>query len=228
MAISLTIALFSSLLASGGALDGCTHLFWWGGFHVKTFVYYDKYFGLADEERGTVDALPSEFGVEFRDVRFKYPGTDKEILQGLTFSIKLGVWFALVSENGVGKTTFVKLVTGMITQSYGEAHTIPGNNLSAVMQDPSRYNTFTVGDNVFFGDVERRRSESEIDASMTFSGFEGADKDALLGKDVGGTDLSGGQRQKLAIARAAYRNRDLIILDKPTGNLVSYYPCSPT
>jgi ATP-binding cassette subfamily B protein len=76
-----------------------------------------------------------------------------------------------------------------------------------------------VGDNVFLGDVERERDEAKIDDALTFAAFDGADKDTLLGKDTGGTDLSGGQWQKLAIARAVYRSRDAVILDEPTGNL---------
>jgi ATP-binding cassette subfamily B protein len=55
--------------------------------------------------------------------------------------------------------------------------------------------------------------------ALEFSGFEGAEKDAMLGKDIGGTELSGGQWQKLAISRAYYRDRDFIVLDEPTSNL---------
>lgn len=82
-----------------------------------------------------------------------------------------------------------------------------------------RFNTFTIGDNVFLGDVSKDRNEKHIEEAIEFSGFTGADKDELLGKDIGGRELSGGQWQKLAIARACYRDRDFIILDEPTSNL---------
>lgn len=92
-------------------------------------------------------------------------------------------------------------------------------SMACVFQEPARFHTFTVGDNVFLGDVGRERREEEIDRALDFAGLGDVDKDADLGKDVGGTDLSGGQWQKLAIARAYYRDRNFIVLDEPTSNL---------
>ncbi len=67
--------------------------------------------------------------------------------------------------------------------------------------------------------MSKKREEEQIDTALAFAGLEGMDKTAALGKDIGGTDLSGGQWQKLAIARAYYRDRNLIVLDEPTSNL---------
>ena len=153
------------------------------------------------------------------DLRYRYPLTDKYVVDGVTLKIRKGEKVALIGENGAGKTTFVKLVTKMLMPSEGDLHTISTSDLSTVMQDSSRYITFTIGDNVFFGNTVQPRNELNIDKALEFSGFDGVDKTALLGKDLGGTDISGGEWQKLAIARAVYRNRDFIILDEPTGNL---------
>jgi ATP-binding cassette subfamily B protein len=168
--------------------------------------------------------------IEAKRLKYRYPLTDKYVLDGIDLCIRKGEKIAFVGENGMGKTTLVKLITGTLAPSDGEllvndieAEQINPvcwyNGMSVVVQDPARYVTFTVGDNVFFGDTAKERNETDIDIAMTFSGLDGIEKDTLLGKDIGGTELSGGQWQKLAIARAAYRGRDLIILDEPTSNL---------
>ncbi|MDD4166875.1 MAG: ABC transporter ATP-binding protein, partial [Endomicrobiaceae bacterium] len=168
--------------------------------------------------------------LETKNVFYRYPLTDKYRIKNANFTIQKGEKVAFVGENGAGKTTFVKLLTGMLEPSSGEilingitTANIDFKNryfaLSYVFQEPGRFNTFTVGDNVFLGEANRERDENKIDAALKFSEFAGAEKNALLGKDIGGTELSGGEWQKVAIARAYYRDRDFIILDEPTSNL---------
>lgn len=168
--------------------------------------------------------------IETKNVTYRYPLTDEYRIKNVNFTIRKGEKVAFVGENGAGKTTFIKLLTGMLQPSGGEI-LINGinakdlnaadkyNSMASVFQEPARFTTFTIADNVFLGDVDKERDEKAIDNALAFAGFEGADKDAMLGKDIGGTDLSGGQWQKLAIARAYYRNRDFIVLDEPTSNL---------
>jgi len=168
-------------------------------------------------------------GIEAKNIKYRYPLTDKYVLNGIDLCIRKGEKVAFVGENGMGKTTFVKLITGTLAPSDGEL-LINGvaieqvnplawyDRMSAVVQDPARYVTFTISDNIFLGDTAKERSEENIDTAMMFSGMGDIEKDTLLGKDIGGTELSGGQWQKIAIARAAYRDRDFIILDEPTNN----------
>ncbi|MCL2060014.1 MAG: ABC transporter ATP-binding protein/permease [Oscillospiraceae bacterium] len=174
---------------------------------------------------------PGAFDViEAKRLKYRYPMTERYVLSDIDLTIRKGEKVAFVGENGMGKTTLVKLITGTLAPSGGEllvnsaaAERINPigryDAMSVVVQDPAKYVTFNIADNVFLGDTAKARRESDIDAAIAFSGLDGAGKDTLLGKDIGGAELSGGEWQKLAIARAAYRGRDFIILDEPTSNL---------
>jgi len=181
-------------------------------------------------EAELVSTASSTEKIETHNIRYRYPLTDEYRIMDVDFTVQKGEKVAFVGENGAGKSTFVKLLTGMLEPSAGEI-LLNGQNIkeispsdryhaqSCVFQEPARFNTFTVADNVFLGDVEKPREENQIEEALSFAGFEGVGKEALLGKDIGGTDLSGGQWQKLAIARAYYRGKDFIVLDEPTSNL---------
>lgn len=186
----------------------------------------EQFSQVTEEENSKIDLRK----LEAQNISYRYPMTDEYRLKSVNFVLNRGEKVAFVGENGAGKTTFIKLLTGMLQPSSGEIR-INGNDvkeidygekynsLSYVFQEPSRFNSFTIGDNVFLGDVNKKRDEKQIDNALEFSEFDGAGKEALLGKDIGGTELSGGQWQKIAIARAYYRDRDFMILDEPTSNL---------
>jgi len=168
--------------------------------------------------------------IQAKDIKYRYPLTDKYVLNGISIQISKGEKIAFVGENGMGKTTFVKLIMGLLQPSEGQLliNDIPVENLdhenrfsvtSTVSQAPVKYHTFTIQENVFLGNTSSELIESEIDEALDFAGLTDIDKNMLLGKDIGGTDLSGGQWQKLALAKARYRNRNMIILDEPTSNL---------
>jgi len=236
MAISLTIALFTTLLASHGSLDGCTHLFRWGGFHVKTFVFYDKYFALENEKRGEINELPDTFSIEFNNVWFKYPGTEKDVLCGLTFCINSGEKVSIVGENGKGKSTMVKLLLGLFEPDSGDIK-VGGRLLcdysrealqkmfGTVFQDFTRYN-LTLEENVASGDIEKLENKQAIAVAIKkakvdkFAGELVDGNDTLLGRDFkGGVDISGGEWQRVAIARAFMGEKPVLILDEPTSQL---------
>lgn len=187
--------------------------------------------------------------MEVKDLSYRYPLTEHFVLDHINVTIRQGEKIALVGENGAGKSTFVRLIAGMSTPTSGEllVNGIPEreetrgrryDKMSTVLQSPARYTTFTVEENVRLGDVkleeantskiiqDEKIEENNILNALHAAGFQvgesgesDAKLDTMLGKDIGGTDLSGGQWQKLAIARAHYRNRNFIILDEPTGNL---------
>lgn len=91
--------------------------------------------------------------------------------------------------------------------------------VSAVFQDPARYLTFSIAENIYLGDIENPRDKQRMRGALSFAGLEESDANQFLGKEIGGTDLSGGQWQKLAIARSVYRRKGMFILDEPTSGL---------
>lgn len=163
-------------------------------------------------------------------LNYRYPLTGRYVLEDVSLTIKKGEKIAFVGENGMGKTTMVKLLTGVLSPSGGQLE-INGKPVSqyqcksrydkagVMTQNGMGYPTFTIGDNVFLGDISRERDERAIEEALAFAGLEGKEKGSLLGKDVGGVDLSGGEWQKLSIARNIYRDRDFMVLDEPTSNL---------
>jgi ATP-binding cassette subfamily B protein len=166
-------------------------------------------------------------------VSFKYPGTDRFILKNFNLTIKSGEKIALVGENGAGKTTIIKLLLRFHDVTDGEVLINRVNikdvsleewhkSVGALFQDFIKYQ-FTFKENVYFGDLSKPKKVKFLKEAITQSG---ADKfignlpegrSQILGKMFeGGIDLSGGQWQKLALARAFYRNAPLLILDEPT------------
>ncbi|MDD5190099.1 MAG: ABC transporter ATP-binding protein [Dehalococcoidales bacterium] len=229
----ISLGALGAVMVLIGALIGSTSLFFSSIATVlskknEAAMFFDL-MDLPDQmESGEKIATISEIKAE--NLKYRYPLTEKYVLENVNLTIRKGEKVALVGENGAGKTTFVKLISGLLSPSEGELkinglpfEKVNPNSrydvLSAVSQDPARYTTFTIGDNVFIGDTLKPRDENNMERALDFAGIADIDKTLLLGKDIGGTDLSGGQWQKLAIARGHYRNRNFIILDEPTGNL---------
>ena len=173
-------------------------------------------------------------GIRFENVSFSYPGSQQPVLNNISLHLPLGEKLAIVGENGSGKTTLIKLLTNLYTPTSGRI-LLDGVDLNdwdvdvlrrrigVIFQNFVQYQ-FTVGENVGVGDVEHLddRQEWDIAASKGMAkpfidvlpqGF-----DTQLGKWFkGGQELSGGQWQKIALARAFMRSdADILILDEPT------------
>jgi ATP-binding cassette subfamily B protein len=230
--ITLTLSVFTTLY---NQLTGCVFIFLWAGYHINSFDYYGKYFALSDDVYGDAEEPPENCAVEFDNVRFTYPGTEREILTGLSFTVKPGEKVSIVGRNGEGKTTMVKLLLGLFQPTGGEIR-VGGRPLSAyspaarrrifgpVFQDFIRY-SISLGENIGVGDLDRAAGGEALAAAMEKAGvdFAGTLKDGadtLLGRDFeGGVDLSGGQWQRIAIARAFMGDKPVLILDEPTSQL---------
>ncbi len=179
---------------------------------------------------------PIRDGFVFEDVTFAYPGRDRPVLQHLDFRISCGERVALVGENGQGKTTLVKLITRLYDPTGGrilldgvdlrdydldDLHRIVG----VIFQDFVRYE-MTARHNIAVGrlDAEQDLASIELAARKSLAdeviGRLPRRYDQLLGRRFeGGLDLSGGEWQKLALARAYLRDAQLLILDEPTAAL---------
>ncbi|MDR0443532.1 MAG: ABC transporter ATP-binding protein/permease [Treponema sp.] len=237
ISVGLFIAI-SGMIFTGGLqmLDGAMFIFKWAPYHINFFDYYDKFFRLSDEPNGTETKLPESFDIEFKDVWFRYPGTEKDILKGLTFKIHNGEKASIVGENGEGKSTMIKLLLGLFSPDRGEI-TVGGKNLDEyplsvrtkifgpVFQDFPRY-SITVKENISIGDIDEAGNDEKINAAANkgkvdqfIEKFEKS-YDTLLGRDFeGGVDISGGQWQRVAIARAFMGGKPVLLLDEPTSQL---------
>lgn len=176
------------------------------------------------------------FDIVFDDVSFSYPNSDKLILDHLSFHINSKEKIALVGVNGAGKTTLVKMLCGFYKPTSGKI-LINGidlneiniekyfDQISVLFQD-SILLSFTIAENII-GDLKEKMNPQQLQQVLKLSGLEekihSLEKKELtyLGKDVemDGIQLSGGQIQKLFLARALYKNAHMMILDEPTAAL---------
>jgi len=179
---------------------------------------------------------PMVRGFEFRNVSFRYPGSTRAVLSGLDFKLSPGERVALVGDNGQGKTTMVKLMTRLYDPLEGQV-LLDGVDLreysledlyreiGVIFQDFMRYE-MTARENIAVGQIEElvRLGSLQVAArkSMASDVIERLPHkyEQMLGRRFeGGVDLSGGEWQKVALARAYLRNAQLLILDEPTAAL---------
>ena len=208
-------------------------------FVVNQTIYVENMYDLLETDKlssdhGTRDRLSGAVDIEFKNVTFAYPNTDKKVLDNLSFKIAKNETIALVGNNGEGKSTIINLLVRLFRPDEGEI-LLNGVNINefkeeelykmfaCIFQQVNIY-PYTLGNNISMQetyDLERakraiedvglkERIEEEKNAYERNMSHEVA-KDAL--------ELSGGQEQKLAISRAVYKDSPILILDEPTANL---------
>lgn len=195
-------------------------------FDIKNDMYQGS---LAVEKRSD-----KKFDIEFRNVTFRYAGSEEDALKDISLSLKVGERLAVVGKNGSGKTTFIKLLCRLYDPSEGEIRMNDFNIrkydyrqyldiFSVVFQD---YNLLAVplGNNVASGAVwDREKAERVLDEVGFGKRYEemprGLETPLYKNFDEDGVNISGGEAQKIALARALYRDAPFIILDEPTAAL---------
>lgn len=210
---------------------------------TESALYLQDYFdflaivpSIKDEANAT--EAPSEIrqGIRFENVGFKYPGTDIWAVRNISFMLHAGEKLALVGENGAGKTTLVKLLARMYDPSEGAIY-LDGTDIrtfriesyrqmiGVIFQDYVRF-SFIASENVAIGQVDEAGNDQQIKtaaekslADPVIQKLPGGYHQMLGKRFAEGVDLSGGEWQKIALARAYMRDAQLVILDEPTAAL---------
>lgn len=189
------------------------------GYIANTLFYILSY-----DERKVEKSSKYGDEIEFSHVSFKYPGTQKTVLHDLSFKINKDKVTAIVGENGAGKSTIIKLVAGLYEPTegsvrisnmnpYSMSNEDISNELSIVFQDFKNYE-LSLRDNILFGKV------GDISEDLKLLELDKYSEDTNIGKlEEDGVYLSGGENQKLALARAIQKKSDFLIFDEPTASM---------
>ena len=205
-------------------------------FLTDLLAFFEMKPSVESKVNGLPAPRPVTRGFEFRNVSFKYPGADRRVLSNFNFTLEPGERVALIGENGQGKTTVVKLITRLYDPTEGQI-LLDGidlreydladlhSEIGVIFQDFMRYE-MTARENIAVGRIEVPHQQEEIEYAAEKSLADGViaklhgGYDQMLGRRFeGGVDLSGGEWQKLALARAYLRDAQLLILDEPTASL---------
>ena len=209
--------------------------------YVEDLFIYD-YFRFVDaeinEEKKLVDHNTLQFkgkDIVIENLSFKYPNTDKYVLKNLNMTVRQGEKIAIIGQNGIGKTSLIKVLVGLFREFEGDIRIggvsirdIPSKNLfsmfGVVFQDINML-SFSIAENLTGSN--KPYDEKLISQSLNKVGMkneidklnEGVNSQIHKYFDENGVEFSGGEYQKLALARAIYKNSEFIVLDEPTANL---------
>jgi ATP-binding cassette subfamily B protein len=205
-------------------------------FLTDLIAFYEMKPNVVSKPNALPAPRPIKEGFEFRNVSFQYPGSDRVILKNLNFRLEPGERIALIGQNGQGKTTIVKLMARLYDPTGGQV-LLDGIDLreyniedlckeiGVIFQDFMRYE-MTARENIGVGRIELLDDLDRIQIAAEKSLADGViarldgKYEQMLGRRFeGGVDLSGGEWQKLALARAYLRDAQVLILDEPTAAL---------
>lgn len=180
-----------------------------------------------EKEIGKEENLSKISDIELRDISFKYPNSKEKSLSNINLTIKAGTSLAIVGENGSGKSTLTKIIMGLYNPTEGVVqygseniakytNTFKFSNISAVFQNFIKYK-LSAEDNIRISNISSQDSieNSSSKINLSFDDLK-INNETILSREFGGQELSGGEWQRIAIARGLYRPHDLIVLDEPT------------
>ena len=208
----------------------------------ESALYLQDYFDFIDltveQTSGAKMAMPKMIvhGFQVNDLHFAYAGSETEVLKGVTFKLNAGEKMAFVGQNGAGKTTLIKLFLRFYEPTQGEI-LLDGININkfdvdeyrkrfgVIFQDFFKYE-FTLRENIAVGNIDQIQNDEVISYAASKSLAEQVVSEMAYGLEqrlgrrfYKGTELSGGQWQKVALARAYMKDADIMVLDEPTSAL---------
>ena len=195
-------------------------------YNIKQFYEFIDLDTLMNEEKNKeLDTDVND--IVFKDVNYRYPLTDNYVISSLDIKIKKGQHIAVVGANGSGKSTFIKLILKLIEPSSGEIYFGKENlkninsekywrSFASVFQDFNKHKE-SLRYNVGIGNTEDIENKQKLNNVLSIAEFDkNIELDCMLSKEFGGIELSGGEWQKIAIARSLLKNCNIYILDEPT------------
>lgn len=230
----VSIGLLGASMSAFSSMQSATRSFliYLGQFPEKLSYASDYYtfLDITTDDNGTAIFPKFKEQITLKNVSFQYPNSHKYAVNNINLNVKKGEKVAIVGENGSGKTTLSKLILGMYPEQSGsilyDGERIAKfskesfyDSVSAVAQDYVAYK-LTLRENVALSDVSHMMCDSKITKALRYAGFDlSFCLDEPMGREFGGKELSGGQWQKVAIARGLFKNSDIIFFDEPTSAL---------
>lgn len=233
----ISVGEFAAVYTAVYRLEGSLHDLFYNVFsemsqNLSYVENYVRFIEFREDKRQNIN-LGEHFDIELEDVKFAYPNQLQNALDGVSFTVKSNETIAIVGENGSGKSTLIKLITGYYKPTDGNVK-IDGVNtnvmsfasvakiMSAVFQRYPNY-ALTLRECLKIGDIDKNGNDDEMIRACESAGFSPNEEWLPKGLDTmlscefdDGVGLSGGQVQRIAIARAFYRNSKIVVLDEPT------------
>jgi ABC-type bacteriocin/lantibiotic exporter with double-glycine peptidase domain len=223
LALTMLLALLTGLANQGVSIR--TLQVRWEDF--QSFVKMGPIMSAASDSDAKPSAKPA-ISLSVKKVSFHYPGAAQPALREISFAIPPGCRAALVGPNGSGKTTLVKVLAGLYSPQEGEIVWQNGDGgklrestndqMSAVFQDFTRL-ALTLRENVAIGSLSQRADDRKLRETLQSAAYPQANLDAQLGAIFGGIEPSGGEWQKIATARALFKDAGFVFFDEPTAAL---------